>query len=281
MKNVYKHGSELLNELKETKLPKEFIAVWNMGQSSFIVKHNDLFIITDPNLENTMSERPVNPVARNFSSPLSSEQMDFVDYVFITHNHGDHLEIATIKGILKCNSKAKFIVPAPVINVLLNIGVDEGRIIPAHTYRTQNIGEIVLTSIPAAHYEIKKDENGDADMLSYIMKFGDVCVYHAGDTIVYPGMIDELKKHSIDIAMVPINGRDYSREGRNLIGNINFREAADLCRDIAADLLVPMHYDLYNHNTENPAFMVDYLFRVHKGMKYHLFQPGERFIYTK
>jgi len=279
MNNVYKQGKELIEEIKNTKLSEDFLAVWNLGQSSFLIKFMDKYVVFDPNLGNTMSDRPVNPVPRNFPSPLLPEELDFLDYVFITHNHGDHLEVATVEGINKCNDKVKFVVPAPVKEVLLNIGVDVNKIIPAHTKVNTELEGLSFEAIPAAHYEIKLDKNGDADMVSYILKFGKIGLYHAGDTIVYPGMIDELKKHRINIAMIPINGRDYSREKKNLIGNTTFREAGDLSLDIGADLLVPMHYDLYNHNTENPAFLVDYMYRVHKGMKYHLFQPGERFIY--
>lgn len=279
MNNVYKQGKELIEEIKNTRLAEDFLAVWSLGQSSFLIKYRDKYVVFDPNLGTTLSDRPVNAVPRNFPSPLAPEELDFVDYVFITHNHGDHLEAATVVGINKCNDKVRFVVPAPIKEVLINIGVDSKKIIPAHTKVNTELEGLSFEAIPAAHYEIKLDSNGDAEMVSYVLSLGKIGVYHAGDTIVYPGMIDELKKHNINLAMIPINGRDYSRESRNLIGNTTFREAADLTLDIGADLLVPMHYDLYDHNTENPAFLVDYMYKAHKGMKYHLFQPGERFIY--
>jgi len=280
MERVYKEGNKLINEIKNTKLPESFVSVWCMGQSSFLVKYRDICVLFDPNLGDSLSKRPINPVPRNFPSPLAAELLDFIDYVFISHNHADHLEVDTITKINKCNEKVKFIVPVPVKEVLINIGIASNRIVLAHGNTEVELKGISFTAIPAAHYDINLDKNGDANMVSYVVKLGEIGLYHAGDTIVYPGMVEELKKHPINIAMVPINGRDYTREGKGLIGNTNFREAADLCKDINADLLIPMHYDLYDHNTENPAFLVDYLYKTHRGMKYHLFQPGEKFIYS-
>jgi Predicted Zn-dependent hydrolases of the beta-lactamase fold len=280
MDRVYKFGDELLKEIRETNLPDGFVSVWYLGQSSMLVKYLDKYFIFDPHLEDSLSKRLVNPSIRNYPSPIDPALCDFLDYVFISHNHADHLEAATIEKLARCNDKVKFIIPAPVKAALTSIGVEESRIIAAHSNIVASIGGLSFVTIPAAHYELNIDENGDAPAVGYIVKCGNLSVYHAGDTIVYPGMVEKLKEHKINIAMIPINGRDYRRDARNCIGNTTFREAADLCSDIYGDLLIPMHYDLYDHNTENPAFLTDYLYSRHRGMKYHLFQPGERFIYS-
>lgn len=280
MKNVYRSGEELLKEIKATRLPEGVVSVWYLGQSSMLVKYLDKYVVFDPHLDDSLSKRPVNPSVRNYPSPVAPELCDFLDYVFISHNHADHLEAASIEKIARCNSKVKFVIPAPVINALTGIGIQDSRIIAAHSDKATAIGSLSFTAIPAAHYELNIDENGDAPAVGYVVQFGGLKVYHAGDTIVYPGMVEKLREFGINIAMIPINGRDYKRDARNCIGNTTFREAADLCSDINGDLLIPMHYDLYNHNTENPAYFVDYIYSRHRGMKYHLFQPGERFIYS-
>ncbi len=48
-----------------------------------------------------------------------------------------------------------------------------------------------------------------------------------------------------------------------------------------ADLLVPTHYDLFPNNRDNPAFVVDYLFRTYRAQKFHMMAPGERLLYVK
>lgn len=62
-------------------------------------------------------------------------------------------------------------------------------------------------------------------------------------------------------------------------GNLNYREAADVVQAIGADLFLPMHHDLFPFNSENPAYLVDYLHKEMPGQKYKVMMPGERLLY--
>ena len=58
-------------------------------------------------------------------------------------------------------------------------------------------------------------------------------------------------------------------------------EAVILSKECNANLLIPMHYDLYDINGVNPATFVDYLYSTNSTQKFHMLVPGERFIYAK
>ena len=77
---------------------------------------------------------------------------------------------------------------------------------------------------------------------------------------------------------VPINGHDWKRYDEDLMGNMTYREAVDLCCYVGTDYIVPMHYDLFENNTENPAFFVDYLYRKYFGQKFKMFMSEESMI---
>ena len=96
-------------------------------------------------------------------------------------------------------------------------------------------------------------------------------------------MYDGLPQRLIDIdaAILPINGRDYFRNANDIIGNFDSAEAVTLADTIGADLLIPVHHDLYAVNKVNPAHFVDTLMTIAPRQKYHIFAPGERFIYMK
>jgi L-ascorbate 6-phosphate lactonase len=278
---LYRSGNALLEEIKATTLDEQAAVLWYLGQSGIMVKFMNTVILFDPHLEDSLAERSTNPCIRNYPSPIDPALLNFVDYIFITHNHADHLEPATVKKIAQVNFKAKYIIPYPVKDALAELGIPEDRIIGAKS-DTPIQGDVwECLPVPAAHYEIRRDAVGNAWELGYVVRLGQITIYHSGDTIVYPGLVQILKESAIDIAMLPINGRDWVRDAKGIIGNIGFKEAADLGVAICADLLIPLHFDLYNHNTENPGYLVDYLYRQYPGMKYHLFQPGERFIYLK
>jgi L-ascorbate metabolism protein UlaG (beta-lactamase superfamily) len=81
-------------------------------------------------------------------------------------------------------------------------------------------------------------------------------LYHAGDTIHYEGMEDALRRFDVDVAMLPINGRDAEREGRGIVGNLSEREASWLAAEVGAGVLLPMHYDAFGRNRGEPGELV-------------------------
>jgi L-ascorbate metabolism protein UlaG (beta-lactamase superfamily) len=85
----------------------------------------------------------------------------------------------------------------------------------------------------------------------------------------------------IDVAILPINGRDYYRNEKDIIRNIDSAEAVLLAKQIGADLLIPVHHDLYEVNRVSPPFFVDMLMSLHREQCYHIFAPGEKYIYAK
>ena len=58
-------------------------------------------------------------------------------------------------------------------------------------------------------------------------------------------------------------------------------EAIILAQETNAKLLIPMHYDLYDVNRINPAHFVDCLFSMNPMQKFHMFAPGEVYIFQK
>ncbi len=90
--------------------------------------------------------------------------------------------------------------------------------------------ETIIQPIPAAHEELETDEQGYHRYVGYLIKLNGVTVYHAGDTVVYEGLADRLRKESIDLGLLPINGRDAFRNSRGIVGNMDYREAAELAK---------------------------------------------------
>lgn len=107
------------------------------------------------------------------------------------------------------------------------------------------------------------------------MHFGSFAVYHSSDCIPYENLaerINELTENKpIDVALLPINGR---KPERRVTGNFWGDEAANLAKNINAGTVVPMHYDMFEFNTETPELFV---FECQKiGQKYKILRSGER-----
>ncbi|MFC0392943.1 MBL fold metallo-hydrolase [Paenibacillus mendelii] len=141
-------------------------------------------------------------------------------------------------------------------------------------------GGISVHAHAAKHEDFESTAEGHHLFLSYMLRFGDdLDLFHAGDTIAFPELEAWVEPFQPDIAMLPINGRDYVRQTAGISGNMNYREAADFGYRVGARLIVPMHVGLFRHNDENPAYFVDYLSTVYPNQPFHLFASGERSVF--
>ncbi|WP_231891394.1 MBL fold metallo-hydrolase [Paenibacillus swuensis] len=261
-----------------TEVPHEGAAFWHLGQESLVVKRNGLTIYFDPYLSNSIDEK-YGGAPRNFPTPLKPEEVTNADYVFLTHEHPDHLDPVSVQGIAKASPQARFVVPQPLRNNLVQLDIAEERIIGAIAGTPLELEGMTVHSVACKHEEYETDEQGNHKFLGYILNWDGFNLYHAGDTVIFPELLENLKSMRIEVACMPINGHDFKRFGQNLMGNMTFREAADLTDFIGADLIIPMHYDLFAGNTENPAYFVDYIHRAYPGQPFKMFVPGERMLY--
>ena len=145
------------------------------------------------------------------------------------------------------------------------------------------LGSMQLTAVPGAHYEKEYDEQLGFRWFGFLIEWNTVTFYHAGDTIIYPGYIETLQKLPVpDVAMLPVNGRDWYRETEAAaVGNLMPVEAARLARDLGWDTLIPGHNDLYPNNAIPQSEIITALAAVNPRQKVKQLQPGELLYYVK
>ena len=282
MAETYKSGQDLINEVSKTKIHEESISFWNLGQAGILLKgaEGDGLICIDPYLTRRIEEQdPKTEFKRAFPPVVAPEMLRDVDGVLVTHGHDDHLDLSSIKEIAKV-SNSMFGIPAPLISIVQDHL--ENKIIHATKVgESFTIKGFKITPIPAAHTEYETDPFGNHQFLGYFIEVNGIRLFHSGDTIVTPELIEKVKEFRPHVAFLPINGGDYFRTSRGIIGNMSFREAADFSVLVGVDLIVPIHFDMFPNNRENPAYFVDYLFHQYPNQKFHMMVPGERFIYHK
>ena len=255
-----------------------------LGQAGFWIKTSDTELLIDPYLSNSVEEN--NPAqdgtfARAFPPPVLADEMTTASLVFLTHDHGDHTDPETIVRIARASPQAQFIAPWPVHNRLKEIGIPSGRCHLPETGRMQALNGVRFTAVPAAHYGLDQDVKRGFPYFGYVIESGEVHIYHAGDTILYPGMLERLEPFApLDLALLPVNGRDYWREQLGMIGNLNAVEAVKLAARLQTKVLIPMHNDLFAANHVSLAAMVQCLEENHPRQRWHGLQPGEIYLYV-
>lgn len=87
-----------------------------------------------------------------------------------------------------------------------------------------------------------------------------------------------LARHSIDVAFLPVNGRDEIRRQQGIVGNMTAAEAVSLSIAQHFGLLVPTHFDLFTNNSIPVSEFLDQVQQQRPVVKYRIFQPGEEWL---
>jgi L-ascorbate 6-phosphate lactonase len=252
------------------------LTITALGQSSFELRDADTVVLVDPWLSTALEEQE--GITRHAGPSRRPDDVREVDLVCITHEHADHLDPPTLAAIAANVPGAIFLAPAPAVGLVELAGVPRDRIHPAFDGVALEAAGARVTALRAAHelhdggYRFWRDERGDHRSLSYLVELGEIGVFHAGDTIWWPGMEDELRGLDPDVAILPINGHDPEREARGLWGNMGAEEAAALAAAAGVPAAIPCHFDGVEGNLGDPDAFVAAL---PDGIRAHVLHPGD------
>ena len=265
----------LLADIEAAPRDADCVCVWWLGQSGFLLQWAGHRLLFDPYLSDTLTEKYAGtskPHVRISRRTVDPGRLTGSELVTATHGHTDHLDPATLQPIMAANPAARLIAPEAVAAIARErLGPYQDRLLPIDAGRTLTHGVWEIEAIPAAHEAIERDGSGFTRCLGYIVRAGRFSIYHAGDTVRYEGQAERLRQAHLDLALLPINGRDPAR---GVSGNLTGEEAAELARDANARLAIPCHYDMFAFNTASPDAFVARAARL--GQRVTVLALGER-----
>jgi L-ascorbate 6-phosphate lactonase len=218
-----------------------------LGQAGFLVETGSSRLLIDPWV--TPGER------RLIESPPLELVCERIDCVLITHEHGDHFDVPFLRQLARRSPDAALVLPKPIANQARGALAVK----PVRPGDRVELAGLTVEVVPAWH-AVRTSEpytDGDGRFVGYLIRVGGSVIYHAGDTVPTDDLISSLRHKQIDIALLPVNGRDFFREAEGMVGNLDVREAVRLAREVGARTLIPYHWDGFEGNTEQPGRVVD------------------------
>jgi L-ascorbate 6-phosphate lactonase len=226
-----------------------------LGQAGFLIELQSQRILLDPFL----SEHP----ARLYPPPRHESLTTGIDWLFATHEHLDHLDLDFLTVLAERSPDVGVVLPAPLAPLLEGI-IQRNQIRGVAPADTVELADgVVIEVVPAFHAVEVADGYSDGSarggvrFVGYVIRTPSGAIYHSGDTIVNDELLTAVQSAEIDVALLPINGRDHFRESEGLVGNMNVREAVRVAAAAGAHTLIPMHWDLFRGNTASPGSAVD------------------------
>lgn len=264
-----------LTDLQRVRKGQESLDIWWLGQSGFLLHWNGIKILLDPYLSDSLTlkyQGTSKPHVRMCERVVDPARLRSIDFVTSSHVHTDHLDPDTLSPLFLNNPGLKLILPlAHLIEGMKRAGCTAERLAGLDAGQTYTEGDISFTAVPSAHETLQKNEDGHHLFLGYIIRAGPWTLYHSGDTVLYPGMVDLLKTHAPAVSFLPINGTDPAR---GVAGNLNAREAVWLAKKIESKLTIPCHFHLFEFNTVEPDEFVETAEK--ERIKIKVMQVGER-----
>lgn len=149
--------------------------ITKIGHCCLIVEVDGVRILTDPGMFSTAQNEAKN-----------------IDIVLITHEHGDHLHVDSLKTILKNNPKVTVITNSGVGKILTQEGIPHELL---EDKQSKNVFGILLEGFGEKHATIYRD-------YGQVMNTG----YFIANRFFYPGDALYDPQKAIDILALPVAG---------------------------------------------------------------------------
>ena len=129
---------------------------------------------------------------------LQEERHD-ADYIFVTHEHYDHFDPASITRVMKADSVV--IAPESMQKKLLKeLQIEEEKCIFCLPNTSHELASIDIETIPA-YNNLKPFHTKDSKWVGYIVNMDGIRYYIAGDTDAN----EDVKNVKCDVALIPKN----------------------------------------------------------------------------
>jgi N-acyl-phosphatidylethanolamine-hydrolysing phospholipase D len=159
-----------------------------IGHATVLVQMDHATFLTDPIWSSTAS-----PLAllgpRRFAPPaLALADLPAIDFVLVSHNHYDHLDLATLRRIA-ASGRTRFLVPLRVGDLLRRAGI--GPVDELDWWDARAVAGVEIHFVPSQHWSGRGLTDQSATLWGGWVVVGPTRrFYFAGDTGYFAGFTD-------------------------------------------------------------------------------------------
>jgi L-ascorbate metabolism protein UlaG (beta-lactamase superfamily) len=167
-------------------------AVTWLGHATVLIEMNGLRVLTDPVLGSRMG-----PLLRA-AGPVPADEIASVDAVLVSHLHADH---AHVRSLRKIERATPVFAPRGARRWLERQEFSDVREFEA--FEEATLGPLTVVAVPASHDGRRHPMAHRSEAIGFVLR-GDLTIYFAGDTALFPGMSEVAPQ--LDLALLPVGG---------------------------------------------------------------------------
>ena len=233
--------------LRENARHSKPTVTW-IGHATLLVQVEHVTFLTDPTWSNRPSPVPGLGPKRFVEPGLAFEDLPPIDFVLISHNHYDHLDLPTLRSLAKRNANTVFYVALGNGELLRSQGI--ANVEELDWGQSTTFQGVTVHCLPSQHWS-KRSIADDRKALwsSWAVTSAEKRFYFAGDTGYFPGFqaIGQ-KLGPFDLVAVPIGA--YEPRAMMRESHMNPEEAVRAAVDLRARRAVAMHFGTFDLSDE-------------------------------
>ena len=223
-------------------------AVTWVGHSTTLVQIDGINFLTDPIWSKRPSPVPLLGPRRYVAPGIALEDLPVIDFVVISHNHYDHLDLPTLVALAKKNPQTVFFVPMGNGKLLRENGITE--VVELDWGQTTAYKNLTVHCLPSQHWSKRTLTDTNKTLwASWAVTGGERQVYYAGDSGYFPGFTEIGRQLGpFDLVIVPIGA--YAPRAMMLESHMNPEEAFDAASDLGASKALGVHFGTFDLSDE-------------------------------
>jgi len=230
--------------------PKEDVLIW-FGHSSYLIQIDGKRILVDPVMSGAAS--PLSFTTPSFvgTDPYTTDDLPEIDYLFISHDHWDHVDYETLQNL---KPKVKKIITGLGTGEHLEYWGFDSNIIIEEDWNTEiklDSGFTVYTT-PARHFSGRGFARNKALWTSFVLQTPSSKIYIGGDS-GYDTHFAEIGKKFGPFDLVMLENGQYDKSWKYI--HMMPNEVLQAAKDLQAKRLFPVHsskFALANHAWDDP-----------------------------
>ena len=244
---------ELLKDAAEPQVSKpvdgDGLRITFINHATVLIQWKSINILTDPVLSEKLGPMSILNLKRYRDPGLTFENMPKIDYIFVSHNHYDHLDLPTIEKFEE-RDHPKYILPLGVGEYLPKSARD--RIIELNWWESQKdeARGLEITLVPSQHWSRRSLTDTNKSLWgAAVFRANGRSVYFGGDT-GYAGhfKLTYEKLGAMDVSLVPIGAyepRWFMKES-----HMNPDDAIQAHRDLHSKRSIGIHFGTFRLTDE-------------------------------
>jgi L-ascorbate metabolism protein UlaG (beta-lactamase superfamily) len=216
------------------------VGVTFIGHSSFLVQIGGLNLLVDPVFASWLI------VLHRIRRPgVAIKHLPAIDAVLLSHAHMDHLNLPSLRRIIRHTRKLSgrapvAVVPWNVTDLVADLGFSS--VTSLAWWQSVQIGNVEITLTPAKHWGARKMTDTHRGFGGYAIRSGAQSLYHSGDTGYFDGFHEIRERLAPQIALLPIGA--YSPDSFRSV-HTSPEDALQIFADLRAETMIPMHYGTF------------------------------------